>query len=124
MFTDLPRRRVDGFSYVELLISLAVFALAVVSLSSGLTHGLALSGATRARTTLLNAAQAEMEKARGVAFDLLAGYAVSVPGMSGEVRVETLTARRKRVSVILQDDYYRHQRVVLVTYVHQRGLNP
>jgi Tfp pilus assembly protein PilE len=117
------RRRNDGFSYVELLIGLAISLVMIVTLSMGLTYGVRLSNVTKAHADLLSAAQAEMERIRGLPFDRLESAAVRRPGVTGDIQVEQQTDRRKRVSVHLQHAQYPHLRIVLATYVHQHGLN-
>lgn len=114
----------QGFSYVELVVSLAVLLLGTVALWGGLTTSLPLAGALRARTTLLNRAQTEMETLRGVPFAALAAYQINDAEAVGAVRVDLLSARRKRVIVSLEHPRYVGRPLVLVTDVHQQGLNP
>src|SRR3989338_1289870 len=108
-------RGTTGLSYAALLVGLGLTLLTVIWLSGSLTYGMRVARLTKVKTELLNVAQAEMEKLRGVPFDLLRGYPLTGTGMTGEVRVEPLTARRKRVAVLLQQQAG-HQRVELVTY--------
>lgn len=118
------RHGTDGFSYITLLVGLSLTVLIAAALCGELIHGMQLVQLTRARTEVLNVAQAEMEAIRGTAFDRLVGFPVSGANAVGEIRVEALTPRRKRVSVFLQHPRYPNQTVTLVTYVHQQGLNP
>lgn len=113
-----------GFSYVELVVSMAVLLLGAVALWGGLTTSLPLAGALRGRTTLLNRAQTEMETLRGIPFSGLATYQINDAEAVGEVRVDLLSARRKRVVVSLEHPRYLGRPLVLVTDVHQQGLNP
>jgi Tfp pilus assembly protein PilV len=120
----MMRRGAQGLSYVEVMVSTAGGLLLIMTLSAALIHGLRLSAAVKARTQLLNAAQAEMERIRGIPFERLESYAVNGPGgVAGKVRVETVAPRRKQVSVLL-GPRGSVQRVELVTYVHEQGLNP
>ncbi len=111
-----------GFSFVELLISVAMIFCLAASLTGAFVYGTQFPRAIRARTELLNRAQAEMERIRGISFVNLAGYPVSSQDIVGEVRVETLTPRRKRVAVLLRHARYGNDTLALVTYVHRRGL--
>lgn len=113
----------QGFTYVEALVAAALLVGVVVSLTMGLSHGMRLSEMAKARTALLNAAQDQIEQARGVRFNNLQGYAVNVDEITGNVTVEALTARRKRVSVRLTHAQFTSQPIELVTYVHLNGIN-
>jgi len=117
------RQHQHGFTYVEALVAAALLMGVVVSLTMGLSHGMRLSEMAKARTALLNAAQDQIEQVRGVRFNTLQGYAVSIGEITGNVTVEALTARRKRVSVRLTHAQFIGQPIELVTYVHLNGIN-
>ena len=117
------RQHQHGFTYVEALVAAALLMGVVVSLTAGLSHGMRLSEMAKARTALLNAAQDQIEQARGVRFNTLQGYAVSAGEITGNVTVEALTARRKRVSVRLTHAQFNGQPIELITYVHLNGIN-
>lgn len=117
------RRHRGGFSYVTVICSMAIATLMMTALLMMLTHGLRLSAWARARTELLNAAQAELERACGTPFDRLQSYAVSGPNAAGSVQVESLPSGGKRISVWLQHARNSNQTVVLVTEASRHGLH-
>ena len=88
----------------------------------GLSQGMRLASMAAAKTELLNAAQQEMERVRGIRFTELQNYTVNRTNIAGQVTVENVTSRRKRISVLLAHTTYPNQNVALVTYAHQEGL--
>lgn len=117
-------RRTAGLSYLEVMFAITVILVMATSVFMGLTNGIRLMRAMQVRTALLNVGQSEMEHIRGIPFARLESYPISQPQMTGEVTVDHLTARRKRVTVRLQHTQETNQPLILVTYVHQRSLNP
>lgn len=112
-----------GVSYISILIATAIAPIVILSATMGIVHGKRLSDGAKARTVLLSAAQDEIERMRGISFDLVQTYTVDRGNISGSVNVEFLTVRRKRVAVVMTHDQFANQSVTLVTYVHRDGLN-
>lgn len=112
-----------GLTYAEVLVAAALLVGIVGSLVAGLSHGMRLSEMAKVRTALLNAAQDQIEQIRGRRFENVQGSVVTVGEMTGNVTVEPLSARRKRVSVRLTHAQFPSQPIGLVTYVHLNGLN-
>jgi hypothetical protein len=102
----------SGLTYLDVLFGTAVTVLIVVTLSMALTHGLRLSRVARARTQVLGAAQAEVERLRTVTFEQVGSYPVSGELLAGEVQVDLVSPRQKRVVVRL-----RHLEVPAATVV-------
>jgi len=115
-------RNQRGLTYVGVLVAVVIVPVVIVALTMGLSQGMRLASMATAKTELLNAAQQEMERVRGIRFTDLQDYTVSRTDVTGLVTVEEVTARRKRVSVSLQHTAYPNQNVALVTYAHQDGL--
>ena len=112
-----------GFSYLEVLLAMAIALVVAVSSFMALTNGTRLSEAMHARVDLLNVGQAAMERLLGIPFDRLEGYAIDTADVTGEVTVDPLTPRRKRVSVCLRHHRALNQTLALVTYVYPQGLS-
>lgn len=121
---ESARRRMAGLTYIEVLCGMSMALVMVSVCAVSLRHGARLAEASRARTQALNAAQSELERLRMRDFDDLAGYAVDNPPIRGEVFVEPLPPRGKRLIVALHHADYPGQDVWLVTDVHQEGLTP
>ncbi|MBI3311929.1 MAG: hypothetical protein HYZ88_00160 [Candidatus Omnitrophica bacterium] len=117
-------RQTAGVSYLEIMFAITVVLVMVTSVFMGLTNGIRLMRAMQVRTALLNVGQSEMERVRGIPFTQLDSYTISRPQVLGEVTVDQLTARRKRVTVFLRHLRETNQSLILVTDVHQHGLNP
>ena len=111
-----------GFSYVEVLLAMAIALVVSVSSFFALTYGTRLSDAMHARVTLLTVGQAEMEHLLGVPFDRLEGYPIETADAAGSVTVDTPAPRRKRITVFLRHLRVPNQTLALVTYVHQQGI--
>jgi Tfp pilus assembly protein PilV len=111
-----------GLTYLETLIGAALAVVIVVSLSAALTHGLQLSRMARARTHVLSAAQAELERLRGVPFEQLQSRPVSLDELTGEVHVDRVAPRQKRVTVSLRRTEMPGTTVVLAADVYQQSL--
>lgn len=91
----LPPRA--GSSYISVLLGLALITIIGCALFAGFAHGQRLARLLRQRTALLNVAQAEMERARGMPFEHVLSHPIDQEGATGEMRVELLSARRKRI---------------------------
>ena len=115
-------RRAAGFTYVSVLLGLAITLAGGVPIFIGLSHCLKLSNLLQARTMLLSAAEGEVESVRGVPFEQLKSYTVQRPPVFGDVIVETLNPDRKRVMVRLRHRAAVSEPILLVTYVHRHGL--
>ena len=113
----------EGFSYLEVMVAITITIVMATSLSMTFIDGMKLSRLMQAKTELLNVGQAEMEKIRGLPFERVDGYAIETPEARGQVTVEFLTARRKRITVFLRHAR-ESQTLTLVTYRHPHGLNP
>lgn len=107
-------RNQRGLTYVGVLVAVVITPIVFVALTMGLTQGMRLASMANAKTELLSAAQQEMEQVRGIRFTELQDYTVNRTDMTGQVTVEAVTARRKRVSVSLQHTAYPNQNVALV----------
>ena len=118
----LAMRTVAGFSYLEVLVAMAIALVVSVSSFFALTNGTRLSEAMHARIALLTIGQAEMEHLLGVPFDRLEGYPIETADAAGSVTVDTLTPRRKRITVFLRHLRAPNQTLALVTYDHQQGI--
>ena len=117
-----PHRN-GGFSYLEVMVAVTIAVVMATSLSMTFINGMKLSRLMQAKTELLNVGQAEMEKIHGIPFERVEGYAIETPEATGQVTVESLTARRKRITVSLRHTH-ESQTLALVTYRHPHGLNP
>lgn len=115
------RRCRCGVMYLDVMAGVAVLLIAVVALSAALVQGMRVSRMAKARTAVLDAAQAEMERLRGVGFDQLGDAAVETPDVMGRVRIYS-QGRSKRVVVALQHRQIGSASVTLATEVYRDGM--
>jgi prepilin-type N-terminal cleavage/methylation domain-containing protein len=101
----------DGFSMVEILVAISIFAIVAVGLVQGLGLSGELVGRARVDTVAVNLASAEIERARGLAYRDVGTYisaevAGNPPGVIARTRTERLDDidYRIRASVRYVDD--------------------
>ena len=112
-----------GFSYLEVLVAVAIVLVVATSSSMAFTSGTRLSSTMRGRIELLNVGQEEMERLQDLPFNLLESYPIDLPPVRGQVTVDSVTPRRKRITMLLQHTQDDRQTLTLVTYIHRQGLH-